>query len=1020
MRVKVWSALLGIALIFQADGVLGWDLPSLFSNSKPDSIGLKEIEGDPVAEKRERKDPLRAKDHRKQMAWVDSVFNSQTFEQRLGQLFMVAAYSNRDAKHKNEIAKLIKDENLGGLIFFQGGPVRQADLTNYYQSIAETPLFIAMDAEWGINMRLDSVITFPKAMTLGAIPDEKLIYDMGKEIARQFKELGMHINFAPVVDVNSNPNNPVIGYRAFGEEKRMVAKKSMAYMKGLQDHGVLANAKHFPGHGDTESDSHYSLPVIRHSENRIKDIDLYPYRELIDEDLMSVMVAHLHIPSLDSEKNKATTLSKYVVTDLLKNQMNFSGLIFTDALNMKGVSSYYKPGEVDMLALLAGNDILLYSQDVPKAKQLIMQAIAEGRISKEEVDERVIKVLKAKYWAGLNKDQKIDTKNLVNRLNGRKTQLLVEELYASSITVTTNKNGFLPLRNLDLLNIASLTIGGDGVVFQEKMDKYAKVDHFTMGKGANSVVLSDIRTKLKDYNTVIVGLMGVTNSPSRGFGVSSSDISFIKELSKEKSVVVVLFGNAYAAKNLVGMPHNILTFENNEYTQGLVPEVIFGGRDAKGLMPVSISDYLALGSGGYMEGLGRLSYSYPESQGMNSKVLDEIDLIMNAGIRKKAMPGGVVLVAKNGKVVFEKSYGHYDYNKTKPVSPKTVYDLASITKVLATTQAVMFLASRDVIDMDKPISTYLPELKGTNKADLLLKDIMAHEAGLVAFIPYYAKTVAAGSWKNEYYRETPVEDFTVPISNNMFGKESLRDSIWNWTVKSDLRKLDPNRRKHGYVYSDLTMYLMQAVVERVMNQPMDEFLEQNFYAPLGLNTLTFNPAKKFNIDLIAPTEDDVAFRKRVVHGYVHDPGAAMYGGVAGHAGLFGTANDLAIMMQLMLNGGKYGGVNLLDEKVIKEFTKRQSSQSRRGWGWDKPDPERGKGGGAGVLAPKTTFGHTGFTGTAVWADPENDLIYVFLSNRVYPSANNNILLKEGIRTEIHDVIYRSMREESDLSEKGEE
>ncbi|MCH7413427.1 serine hydrolase [Belliella sp. R4-6] len=1020
MRVKVWSALLVIAMIFQADGVLGWDFPSLFSNEEVNSVDSKGTGKDSVATFKERKDPLKAKDYRKQMAWVDSVFNSQSFEQRLGQLFMVAAYSNRDAKHRDEIAKLIKEQNLGGLIFFQGGPVRQANLTNYYQSIAETPLFIAMDAEWGINMRLDSVITFPKAMTLGALPDEKLIYDMGKEIARQFKELGMHINFAPVVDVNSNPDNPVIGYRAFGEEKKMVAKKSMAYMKGLQDYGVLANAKHFPGHGDTESDSHYSLPVIRHSENRIKDIDLYPYRELIDEDLMSVMVAHLHIPSLDSEKNKATTLSKYVVTDLLKNQMNFSGLIFTDALNMKGVSSYYKPGEVDVLALLAGNDILLYSQDVPKAKELIMQAIADGKISREDVDERVVKVLKAKYWAGLNKVKEIDTKNLINRLNKNETELLVENLYANSITVTTNKNEFLPLRNLDLLNIASLTIGGDGVVFQEKIDKYAKADHFTMGKGANSVVLADMKSKLKDHNTVIVGLMGMTNSPSRGFGVNSSDINFIKELSKEKSVIVVLFGNAYASKNLIGLPHNILTFENNEYTQSLVPEIIFGGRDARGMMPVSVSDQIALGSGGYLEGLGRLSYSRPENQGMSSVILSDIDKIMEAGISRRAMPGGVVLVAKNGQVVFEKSYGHYDYSKTKPVNTKTVYDLASITKVLATTQAVMFLASRDIIDMNQPISTYLPELKGTNKADLILKDIMAHEAGLVAFIPYYAKTVAAGAWKSEYYRDTQSEEFNVPVSNSMYGRESLRDSIWNWTIKSDLRKLEPNKRKHSYVYSDLTMYLMQAVVERVMNQPMDEFLEQNFYAPLGINTLTFNPTKKIDVNLIAPTEDDIAFRKRIVHGYVHDPGAAMYGGVAGHAGLFGTANDLAIMMQLMLNGGKYGGVSLLDEKTIKEFTKRQSTQSRRGWGWDKPDPERGKGGSAGVLAPKSTFGHTGFTGTAVWADPENDLIYVFLSNRVNPSANNNILLKEGIRTEIHDVIYKSMRQDYNLSIRGGE
>lgn len=990
MRIKVWGILMGLLVLFQSDAVLG-------------------IEKSDDQERREARDPLSTKDQRRQNAWVDSVFNNHSFEDRLGQLFMVAAYSNKDERHKQEIASLIREQNLGGLIFFQGGPVRQANLTNYFQDVSKVPLFIAMDAEWGINMRLDSVLTFPKAMTLGALPREELIYDMAKEMARQFKELGMHINFAPVVDVNSNPNNPVIGYRAFGEEKRLVAKKSLAYMKGLQDNGVIANAKHFPGHGDTESDSHYSLPVIKHSQNRIKDIDLYPYRELIDEDLMSVMVAHLHIPSLDSEKNKATTLSKYVVSDLLKTQMNFNGLVFTDALNMKGVASYYKPGEVDVLALLAGNDILLYSQDVPKAKMMIMEAVREGKISREEIDSRVKKVLKAKYWAGLNERKKIDTHNLLKRINSPKAEYLIESLYAESITVTTNKNNFLPIKHLDLLNLASLTIGGDGNQFQGKLDKYAKFEHFSIDKGADAIKIAKLEQSLSDYNTIIVGLMGVTNSPAKGFGVSASDINFIKRLSQKKTVITVLFGNGYAAKYLNDMPHNILSFENNEYTQRIVPEIIFGGRDAHGLLPITVSENLSMGTGGYLPGLGRLSYRKPESQGLNSQKLSDIDRIMDVSISKKAFPGGVVLVAKNGQVVFEKAYGYYDYKKTKKVTTETVYDLASITKVLATTQAVMFLASRDLIDMNKPIGQYLPELRQSNKGDLILKDIMTHEAGLVAFIPHYSKTSASGDLNGFYYRNREEPGFLRPVSNNMFGINSLRDSIWSWTVKSDLRKLEPGKRKHGYVYSDLTMYLMQELVEKVTNQPLDEFVSQNIYEPLGLHTMTFNPFQKYSIDNIAPTEDDVSFRKRLIQGYVHDQGAAMYGGVAGHAGLFGKANDLAVMMQLMLNGGKYANVEIFDQKTINEFTKRQSNQSRRGWGWDKPEPERGKGGSAGALAPKSSFGHTGFTGTCVWADPENNLIYVFLSNRVHPDASNNLLLKDGVRTQIHDIIYESMR-----------
>jgi beta-N-acetylhexosaminidase len=949
-------------------------------------------------------DPLNSSDRLGQQEWVDSVFSAMTFEQRLGQLFMVAAYSNKDQKHIDEISNLVKTEHLGGLIFFQGGPNRQARLTNYYQAQSKTPLFIAMDAEWGIGMRLDSVPNFPKAMTLGAIQNHELIYEMGAEIARQFKELGMHINFAPVVDVNSNPNNPVIGYRAFGENKEVVTRRAVAYMKGLQENGVIANAKHFPGHGDTESDSHYTLPVIKHAEKRIWDVDLYPYQELFREDLMSVMVAHLNVPSLDNGSNIPTSLSKPVVTDLLQNRMNFQGLIFTDALNMKGVANLNKPGEVDLKALLAGNDVLLYSQDVPKAKALIKDAVDRGTIKESEINRRVKKILKAKYWAGLDKYKPIDTYKIAERLHTPKTNEVIEKLYAESITVASNKGNVLPFQNLDLQKFASLTIGDDGKVFSQFLKNYTAVDHYTVQKASNETAHYNLIKQLEDYDVVIVGLMGVTNSPQRAFGIAPADIQLIRTLEKRQKVVTVLFGNAYGAKALEGFGNVVLAYENSSETQKLVPQVLFGGRPSQGILPVTVSGQYSHGVGGYLASANRLAYGSPESVGLNSETLDKIDEVANRMILVQAAPGGNVLVLKDGKVVFERSYGYLDYKKTVPVTRETVYDLASITKVLATTQAVMFLESRGDLDMNKTLGDYLPELKGTNKANLQLKNVMIHEAGLKAFIPHYVKTVQSGQWRGDYYKASIEPGFSSPVSNDMFGSNALRDSIWNWTIKSDLLP-KPNK----YVYSDLTMYFMQAVVERIVHQPMDEFLDQNFYAPLGLRTLTFNPYLKMPLEKIAPTENDVAFRKRQVQGYVHDPGAAMYGGVAGHAGLFGTANDLAVMMQLMLNKGSYGDVTLFKPQTVESFTKRQSNISRRGWGWDKPEPEFGKGGSASKFAPKSTFGHTGFTGTCVWADPENQLVYVFLSNRVYPAAENNKLLDEGIRTKIHDIIYEAMK-----------
>lgn len=951
-------------------------------------------------------DPLSSLDPSIQTNWVDSVFQSLNFEERLGQLFMIAAYSNKDQKHIDEISNLVKTENLGGLIFFQGGPSRQARLTNYYQAQSKVPLFIAMDAEWGISMRLDSVPDFPKAMTLGAIQDLDLITEMGTEMARQFKELGMHINFAPVVDVNSNPQNPVIGYRAFGENREIVTKRAIAYMRGLQENGIIANAKHFPGHGDTEADSHYSLPVIKHGEQRIWDVDLYPYQELFKENLMSVMVAHLNIPSLDDSENIPTSLSKKVVTDLLQNRMHFQGLIFTDALNMQGVAKVNAPGEVDLKALLAGNDVLVYSQNVSKAKGLIKKAVEDGLITEKEINRRVKKILKAKYWAGLNDYKPIDTYKLAERLNTATTATIREKLYAEAITVASNKDNLLPLTGLDLKKFASVSLGGNGHEFQNYLSRYASFEHFSLEKAGNQTSHYNLMKQLENFDVVVVGLMGVTNSPKRAFGIAPGDVELLRMLTKRQKVVTVLFGNAYASRFLAGLEHVVFAYENNELTQQITPQILFGGRSGNGILPISVNPQYTQGVGGFLNSNNRISYGTPESVGLDSKILQKIDDVANQAILKQATPGANVLVMKNGKVVFEKSYGNLEYKKSPRVNANTLYDLASITKVLATTQAVMFLESRGEISMTKTLGDYLPELKGTNKANLVIKDVMAHEAGLVAFMPHYVKTISAGTWKNDYYRQISEPGFSRPVSNEMYAKDELRDSIWNWTVESNLRSKTIG--KANYVYSDLTMYLMQAVVERIVGQPLDEFMSHNFYEPLGLHTLTFNPHLKIPLDNIAPTEHDISFRQRQVRGYVHDPGAAMFGGVAGHAGLFGTANDIAVMMQLMLNGGYYGDVALIKAKTIEKFTSRQSSQSRRGWGWDKPEPENGKGGSAGKLAPKSTFGHTGFTGTCVWADPENELVYVFLSNRVYPNAENNKLFTEGIRTKIHDIIYEAM------------
>ena len=411
--------------------------------------------------------------------WVEKTFNSLTAEQKIGQLFMLATYSNKGESHAQEIEKMITQYGIGGLIFMQGGPYREAKYCNRYQAKSKVPLLISMDAEWGLGMRLDSVISYPRQMTLGAIQDNSYIEKMGEQIAKECKRLGIHVNFAPVVDVNVNPKNPVIGTRSFGEDKYNVAKKGIAYMKGLQGQHVLANAKHFPGHGDTDKDSHKALPVINHDINRLREIEFYPFEQLIKDSLASMMIAHLNIPALDSSKNSATTLSKNVVTDLLKKEMGFKGLIFTDALNMRGVADYNDPGEVDLKALLAGNDVLLFPQNIPLAVKKIQGAINDHKISQKEVDRRVKKILYAKYWAGLNEYKPIETKNLAKDLNSPDGYALRFKLYEKAITIAKNDDNLLPIRVLDTNTFASISIGEKkNNTFQKYLSKYTKFNHY--------------------------------------------------------------------------------------------------------------------------------------------------------------------------------------------------------------------------------------------------------------------------------------------------------------------------------------------------------------------------------------------------------------------------------------------------------------------------------------------------------------------------------------------------------------
>ena len=944
-------------------------------------------------------------------AWADSVFNKLSYEEKIGQLFMVDAYSNRDTVHTNMIERLIRDYKIGGVIFFQGGPVRQANLTNRYQSIAKVPLMIGIDGEWGLSMRLDSTIRFPRQMTLGAMANDSLVMEMAHEIGRECKRMGIQINFAPVADINNNPLNPVINSRSFGEVKEYVATYSSLYMKGLQDHHVMACGKHFPGHGNADSDSHLTLPVINQTALEMDTVELFPFRYLIKNGIASMMVAHLSVPAYDTVPNLPSTLSKNVVDSLLKKQLGFQGLIFTDALNMKGVANYFASGELELKALQAGNDVLLYPADVPAAWLRIHYGIQNCEIDQSAIDEKVRKILMAKYWVGLNIPQKVDTANLINDLNPPEAIYLSSRLFEHAVTIVKNDNFDIPLKGLETYSIASLVINDTlNNPFQEMILNYANADVYRCDKEPSRLVLDSLLSILEKYEYVIFSIHNTSTKAAQGYGISDKTGEIINYLRDKVNLITVVFGNAYCLARLpevTKMKSLILAYEDTGWPQYYTAQAIFGASESRGMLPVTPLQGIKQGTGLTLtRDFTRLRFTSPLELGIPPSAFNKIDSLAIKAINEKATPGCQVLAALNGKVIYQKSFGRFTYDDTSKVVTNTcLYDIASVTKIAATALAIMKLYEDGEIDIEKKASKYFHELKKSNKKDLVIEDIITHQAGLKSWIPFWQNTMEKGKPSFNIYHQEKDVNYSVRVADSMFILNSYNQKIWKEIFDS------PVADDEKYVYSDLGMLIMQKVVEEVSGKSLDAYLAENFYGPLGMNRLLFNPSEKYPISEIVPTENDTLFRRSLVQGYVHDPAAAMLGGVAGNAGLFSDASSLAVIMQMLINGGEYGGKRYLKKETVDLFTSRYNTEgdNRRGLVFDKPEIIKSKNGPTAISASSKTFGHTGFTGTCAWADPATGLVYIFLSNRVYPDAANNKLAQGNYRTDIMEAFYEILR-----------
>ena len=941
-------------------------------------------------------------DVNQQQKWVDSLYNTMTFEEKVGQLFMVAAYSNKKEDHVQDLDKLIAKHKIGGLIFFQGGPVRQALLTNRFQAQSKIPMLIGNDAEWGFSMRLDSTVKYPWNMTLGAIQDNKLIEKMGAQMAKQSKRLGVHFTFGPVVDINTNPNNPIIGNRSFGEDKLNVTAKALAYMKGLQDNGIFATAKHFPGHGDTGTDSHHTLPVVPFDKQRLDSVELYPYKELIKNGLSSVMVAHLNVPSLESREGYPSSLSNKVVTDLLKNELQFDGLIFTDALNMKGASNFKQPGDIDLEAFLAGNDVLLFAENVPKAIDKFKEAFQANLFTEERLAHSVKKILKYKYQVGLYKYKPVEIKNLYEDLNAIEYEALNYQLYENAITVLKNESKIIPLKKLEREKIAYVKLGdGSNETFLAKLKDYADVTEI------NAFNLDTALLDLTDFTKVIVGYHK-PDGAWRKNELTFKEINWIDKISKEKETILAFFTKPYSLLKIPNFDHTeavIQAYQNTDIAQTVTAEIIFGARVSKGKLPVTIKDNFEVNQGLQTQKLDRLGFTVPENVGMDSKKLAKIDSIATYAIKQKATPGMQILVARKGQIIYRKSFGFQKYDSIQKVKNTDIYDVASLTKVLATLPMVMKQYDKKRISLDTHLCQMLPLFENSNKADATLLDMLTHQARFQPWIPFYKNTLDSLKHPDSlYYRMAYSEEFPTKVANNLYLRKDYNTIMLKMIADSPL--LD----KKQYKYSDFSFIILKEYLERALDKKLDVLVEEQFYKHLGATTMTYNPLNKFESTRIAPTEEDTYFRYQTIQGYVHDMAAAMQGGVSGHAGLFSNSIDVAKMMQLYLQKGKYGDQEFFSEKTFNDFNKCYYCKdgNRRGVGFDKP--QLGKEGPTCGCVSMTSFGHTGFTGTMAWADPEKEIVYVFLSNRTYPNAEPNKLSKLNIREQIQEIIYQSITE----------
>ena len=929
--------------------------------------------------------------------WVDSVFNQLNTAEKIGQLFMLSVSPDMDETSIQALERQVNINHVGGILYANGAKLNHRKINERLQAASRIPLLTAMGRPFSSASYNDSLYAFPTIPMQGAIADDSLIYEFGVEVGRQMKLMDIHMYFIPA---NLAGNTNLEGSISYGENRFSVASKALAFWRGLQAAGVLAAAQYFPVQGLSVTTMEKGLPSLQLT---VDSLQVYPFKVLFRNDIPAVMPASTDLPMFYSKRKTAmrnifssATLSASFAGEWIRRNMSYEGLIMIDVENMVRSSDKFKKGDAEVFAFRAGNDMLVTSTNINAALRKMKRLLRKESSYLPLLDHSVRKILNIKYDAGLGNTTMRDLAD--GGASPTRTRLLRERMYRASTTVVANNKNILPIQTLDN-KIFTCLIAGDsakGDVFAGQLAKYVPITKLYLNDDSPDLQFEE-NARLQH---VIIAAIFPETTPE----MIKALLPALREVRINRDVVICDFGSTLFRERAGEFETVITGYSDASIMLKIVAQSVFGALPARGILPVAFG---TVGSGQSMptNTLDRLSYSFPEDVGIDSKTLEKIQAIAKEAIEGRATPGCQILVARNGKVVYERSFGHLTYERQIPVSENTVYDLASLTKVSATLQSIMFLHEKGLIDIHKKASAYLPELKNTNKEDCTLKDILTHQAGLWPFLPFWSQTMKDSVYLPEFYSSTLSLEYPLVVSDHLFASTAMKDSLWSWVLDARVRE-KPVRTPYDYRYSDMGFYILHRLAEKLLNQPMEDFLWQNLYEPLGAYTTGYRPLLRFSIDQIAPTENDRLYRKSLLIGTVHDQGAAMLGGIAGHAGLFGNATALAKLGQMLLQKGRYGGIQYYKPETIQLFTRRQFDNNRRGLGWDKPTGDWN--GPTGIYASPSTFGHTGFTGTCLWIDPQFDLVYVFLSNRVHPDMTNNKLLADNIRPRIQDVIYQAI------------